>query len=316
MKLRSKFIYYFATIFTFISITCIFLILNTTTIEKYLKVDVPNGISSVVDASQRNVTAQLIRYDDEVLTQSARNYAFTGDIQWKTRYFDFVPKFDLRISEALKNADAKSQAIFAKIDVANTQLVQQETEAIADVDAGNLNKAQDILNSDAYSGQKSIIQSGIDEYLAVRGTVSDQALVISTTVLDQSQNRLQIISKIQKYSLMGFVVLCLILLIMLFALITRMLLKPLSQFQKVANDVIGGNLNAKIEIKSKDEVGQFAANFNKMTATLRGSLENTESKVSERTADLEKLNKYMTGRELKMIELKKRVAELEKINKQ
>lgn len=46
---------------------------------------------------------------------------------------------------------------------------------------------------------------------------------------------------------------------------------------------------------------------------LREAISHTESKVKRRTAELRKTNQYMIGRELKMIELKKRLSDLENL---
>ena len=73
-------------------------------------------------------------------------------------------------------------------------------------------------------------------------------------------------------------------------------------------------MDNKITIKSKNEVGQFAVEFNKMVEELKQSKENVEGKVEERTAQLEKVNKFMVGRELKMVDLKKEINKLEKKN--
>ena len=44
-----------------------------------------------------------------------------------------------------------------------------------------------------------------------------------------------------------------------------------------------------------------------MAGKLKENIEGVEQKVKDRTKELETLNKYMVGRELKMIELKKQI---------
>lgn len=313
-SIKTKFLFYFATIFATVAITGVFLILNTQTVEKYLKNNVPEGINIVRNASKLNTTAQLIRYDDEVLTQSARNYAFTKDVKWKNRYNEFAPKLDQRINEAIIEQNSENQSIFNQINNANLALIELEAQAITNADNNKLTEAQTILESQEYWNQKNILTNSINEYLAQQGTVADEATVVSTKVLDESQNKLQQISKIQKFSIMGFIVLFLLMLISLYAVFVRTLLLPLSFFQKASGEITQGRLETRVNIDSKDEVGEFAANFNKMTKTLKDSIENTEKKVKERTEDLEKLNRFMTGREIKMIELKEKIEKLEKKN--
>jgi len=62
--------------------------------------------------------------------------------------------------------------------------------------------------------------------------------------------------------------------------------------------------------KSSDEVGVLSRTVAGMVESIRQSQENLEKKVEERTHDLEKLNSYMTDRELKMIEMKKEIEQL------
>ena len=83
----------------------------------------------------------------------------------------------------------------------------------------------------------------------------------------------------------------------------------------MTNEVKKGSYDKNVKIKTNDELGELGKNFNQMTMSLKKSRSNIEKKVAERTADLEKLNKSMTGRELKMVELKKKIKDLEeKIN--
>lgn len=111
---------------------------------------------------------------------------------------------------------------------------------------------------------------------------------------------------------------------------------PLQQLVVVAEIVTGGNLAVRAKIESKDEIGQLAHSFNAMVENLHITTEELkaanlflEERVKERTKDLEKSRdelkkefdelqrwkKTVVGRELKMIELKKEIAELkEKVN--
>jgi methyl-accepting chemotaxis protein len=87
-----------------------------------------------------------------------------------------------------------------------------------------------------------------------------------------------------------------------------------------------GNLDYKIKAKSNDEIGQLGKAFNQMAKDLKDAHNNLvkhekelEKTVEKRTnelqskmAELEKFNKLAVGRELRMVELKKKIAELEK----
>ena len=310
MTIRKKFIIYFVTIFLIFGFFGFFSIRGTTAIEGYLKNNLPKSIEEVRKNSQLDVTAQLIRYDDEVLTQSARNYAFTGDIKWKNRYDEYVAKLDLRIKEAIE-ANPDDKEIFEDIYVANSALFDLETEVFTLIENKDLVGAQKVLDSEEYANQKDIYKAGIEKYLAKRGAKLDYASATSTKSIDDVQKYLASLMSFQKWGMMGFIVLFFVVLILILFLIVKTFMVPLGMFKQAAKDITSGNLETKVDIKSEDEIGLFANDFNKMTLSLKESIENTEEKIKERTADLEKLNSFMTGRELKMIELKKKIKELE-----
>ncbi len=108
---------------------------------------------------------------------------------------------------------------------------------------------------------------------------------------------------------------------------------------------IAGNLDKEIQVKTKDEIGELAEALSQMTGDLKksrkdieeyskgleekikertkelsGLTENLDEQVKERTkelnqkiGDLERMNKLMINRELKMAELKKEIEELKKL---
>lgn len=107
--------------------------------------------------------------------------------------------------------------------------------------------------------------------------------------------------------------------------IVSFFLKPIQQLVVGTKTVAAGNLDYQIPIKTKDELGQLAIAFNNMTLDLKKSRQeiqdyntNLEKKIEDRTKELnerafeaERMNKLIMGRELKMVELKERIKELE-----
>ncbi len=113
--------------------------------------------------------------------------------------------------------------------------------------------------------------------------------------------------------------------VILSILIGRSISNPIHALHKGTEEIEKGNLDVNLKIKSNDEIGELAVAFNQMAealatskSTMMGYSKNLEKKVGERTKELEikneelkKFNKLAVDRELKMIELKKRIKELE-----
>jgi methyl-accepting chemotaxis protein len=104
--------------------------------------------------------------------------------------------------------------------------------------------------------------------------------------------------------------------------------KPIKSLSEGVSQVSKGNLDYVVNVLSRDEIGDLAIAFGRMTEDLKKGKKTQEDynkqleqQVAERTVvilqkvdELEKMNKLMVDRELKMVELKKRISELEKTN--
>ncbi|MCK5021009.1 MAG: MCP four helix bundle domain-containing protein [Candidatus Peribacteraceae bacterium] len=118
-------------------------------------------------------------------------------------------------------------------------------------------------------------------------------------------------------------------------LVSRNITIPLKEMAELIPRMVRGEFK-KIRIKSRDEIGDLAFGFNKMADDLKKSRkelekysEGLEKEVTERTKELEKskkeleekvdelerFSKLTVGRELKMVEMKKKIRELEKQSK-
>ncbi len=126
-------------------------------------------------------------------------------------------------------------------------------------------------------------------------------------------------------------------------IISRKVIKPLKNLSITSKRVARGDFKARAVVYTKDEFGELADNFNKMTddlgkakQTMQEERDVLEIKVNARTkelneinekleqevgnrteqiqkklVELEKMSKLMVGRELKMIELKKELQDKE-----
>ena len=109
-------------------------------------------------------------------------------------------------------------------------------------------------------------------------------------------------------------------------MLARTLTMPINILMRSASKLQEGDFSQRVRIRSNDEIGKLGNTFNTMAEKLRGFYAGLEQAVRERTAKLEqsqkelivklneveRLNKVMVGRELKMIELKKEITELKK----
>jgi HAMP domain-containing protein len=96
------------------------------------------------------------------------------------------------------------------------------------------------------------------------------------------------------------------------------LLRPLLLIDETAEEIAQGNLTKRVPYSGKDEIGKLADSFNKMASSMQSFYEGLEKKVQDKTKELsekmedaETMNGFMIKRELKLIEMKKKVAELQ-----
>ncbi len=95
---------------------------------------------------------------------------------------------------------------------------------------------------------------------------------------------------------------------------------PIRQLSVIAEKITQGDFKLRAQIASEDEVGVLARSFNMMIDSLIEAKTEAETSTQELTVvqkqlqdkltELEKMNKLMVDRELKMIELKKEIKEL------
>jgi len=89
------------------------------------------------------------------------------------------------------------------------------------------------------------------------------------------------------------------LLIMLVFATTR-IIEPLQQMVAATQEIADGDLDHKVEIRSRDEIGELAASFNQMTEKLKAANEELiewgttlEKKVKERTKELMEMQNHL-----------------------
>lgn len=69
--------------------------------------------------------------------------------------------------------------------------------------------------------------------------------------------------------------------------IVQSITRPIDTLVHMSQQVVSGNLDARVEIDSEDEIGILARAFNEMTSKLKFFVANLEARVQERTLDLQ-----------------------------
>ena len=123
-----------------------------------------------------------MRYYDEVMAQSARNYAFTLNKKWEQRYRIFEPEADITIKNAIKNSSAEEKIFFEILDKANIALVEMEYKSIELTNKGKSDEAIHLLESKEYASQRKILAGGLDDYVKSHNTIDDQTITLNPSL--------------------------------------------------------------------------------------------------------------------------------------
>lgn len=75
------------------------------------------------------------------------------------------------------------------------------------------------------------------------------------------------------YSFFGIALLGLVVVLILAYLLTRSITRPIAELVRATEAIADGDLSHEVTIQSKDEVGRLAASFNRMTRTLKATME-------------------------------------------
>jgi signal transduction histidine kinase len=91
----------------------------------------------------------------------------------------------------------------------------------------------------------------------------------------------------------GFLLLGLGMALVASLLVARRVVRPLETLRKGVQRIGGGDMSARLDVKTGDEIELLAEEFNKMGENLRGAYDGLERKVVERTRDLAMANERL-----------------------
>ena len=195
--------------------------------------------------------------------------------------------------------------------------------------------AQDIIHfhdlsiSQALSGtERAVVQIQEEDQLQEMRKIQDEISSLISNIIDTAnknfEQSIKNINKVEKTTFLVFVLA--ILAVIIFAFIfSDFITRPIRRLTKAATEISKGKLKQKVVIQSNDEIGNLARAFNTMSQKLKQYYQDLGKEVRQRTADLEKskhileskindlerFQKVTIGRELRMIELKNKIKELQ-----
>ncbi len=271
MRIVRKFTLGYLLVSLAVGVVGYFSFIQLNKIAEPLKKDIPASIKALEAKSSLDSLSQLIRYYDEILTQSARNYAYTEEKKWAERYLSVEPKLKKIIKDAILKGDEKDKKFFSSINQANIALVEMEYKSMGFVKNGQREKAVKILDSTAYEDKKLVYEQGLRNYVHRRGAKYDEVLLSSTKTIDFATKGAQKLIRIS-----SLLVLILTIVVFLFAIyigihISRSISNPIIELKNAVAEVGKGKLETKIDINTKDEIGQLAKSFRKMAENLRST---------------------------------------------
>lgn len=235
--------------------------------------DALGQLEEIKSVSYLNNLAVYIMYCDEILTNSARNYAFTGDLKWHEQYFATQIDLENKIDDAINFESGDGRMFFERIRDANNDLVLLEHKAIQLVMEGKQNDAVEILESEQYWKLKNDYKMALNDYATSKGLARDRMFDISVGDLERSIREINLVLDDGR-NLLYFGVPAVFLIIVLLCYFTfRSMTDPLNQLNKIAEKITHGEYDVQFPKHRGDEFGDLATKMDNMVQSFKKSLD-------------------------------------------
>jgi len=258
----------------------------------------------LIDLSDSHELAHSIKYYDEVLTQSARNYAYTGDLKWRERYTSNEPILDSLIKQAMQKNDETVRNLFLSVDEANIMLIGLEYQSLRLVDEGMNEDAQNLLESEEYLLHKGRYTQALQSFFDFTEQQEKVSLQKSLQITGLASAQLKKIESTGRKEILIFAILSLISSLLLGILLSRKISNSAIELKEYA-DALGHGENREPPISGNDEFSEVADSIKNMAKKLK---EYRESKLIHEQKSKKALEKEVTG---KTSELNKTISSLE-----
>ena len=242
-------------------------------IAEPLTKDIPESITKLVEASRLGGQAELFRSYNEILSQSAENYALTQDKTWEERYKQLEPELDQQIKAAIEDSNEKTKESLLAIDEANRAIIEIEFRSIDLVNDGKQEDAISLLQSDKYLEQESNYEQRLREYEVLSGSEYIKALAASTEVLTSTITDAQKLVKDSTQLFSFYVLIYIIIAAGLGFFLFRSVAKPVKSLRNATEKIASGHWDVKIDSKGNDEIHDLARSFKSMVETVKKSEE-------------------------------------------
>ena len=242
-------------------------------IAEPLTKDIPESITKLVEASRLGGQAELFRSYNEILSQSAENYALTQDKTWEERYKQLEPELDQQIKAAIEDSNEKTKESLLAIDEANRAIIEIEFRSIDLVNDGKQEDAISLLQSDKYLEQESNYEQRLREYEVLSGSEYIKALAASTEVLTSTITDAQKLVKDSTQLFSFYVLIYIIIAAGLGFFLFRSVAKPVKSLRNATEKIASGQWDVKIDSKGDDEIHDLARSFKSMVEIVKKSEE-------------------------------------------
>ena len=242
-------------------------------IAEPLTKDIPESITELVEASRLGGQAELLRSYNEILSQSAENYALTQDKAWEERYRQLEPELEQQIKAAIEDSNEKNKESLLGINETNRAIAEMEYRSIDLVNDGKHDDATFLLQSDQYLEQKSRYEQHLKEYETASGSEYIKALADSTEVLTLTMTATQklVEESTQLFSL--YILIYIMIAAGLGFFLFRSVAKPVKSLRNATEKIAAGQWDVKIDSKGDDEIYDLARSFKSMVDVVKRSEE-------------------------------------------
>lgn len=209
----------------------------------------------------------------DYLTEQARRYVIDGDKTFYDNYWKEVNETKTRdkVVESLKklNAPQAELDLIEKAKNNSDALIKTEDAAMKAVATKDFDTARRLMFDNNYDKNKSVIMEPIKQF-------QDMMNSRAAKEAQDTKNNV-VINMIITDSLIAVLAICIIFtFIILFTKISKLLIVS-EKLTELSNNE--GDLTSRLDINSKDEVGQIASSYNKMISNLQNLIKEIRTTV-------------------------------------